>query len=107
MWMERGWRTVWMPRVRLVVRAGPTRLVFGAVWIAAVPLFAWGVRVLYIPLLGAALANRDAWLATGLIVVATLLGLAAHGLAHVAVAALLRAELPAELSLYPLGDAAQ
>jgi PDZ domain-containing protein len=96
-----------LQRVRLRVRAGPTRIELGAVWIGVVPLLAWGVRVGYLPLLGAALNNRDAWLATGLIVVATLVGLCGHALAHVAVAVLLRGDLPAELPLYPLGDAAQ
>src|SRR5579875_1966924 len=96
-----------LARVRCAITVGPARLVFGASWIVILPLLVWGVHAAYVPLLGAALNDRDAWLAAGTIAAATLLALFLHGLAHAGVARALGNPLPPEISIYPLGDAAQ
>lgn len=94
-------------RVQLTWGTDTVRIAFSPIWLVVLPLMVYGVRVLYVPLLGAALSSRDAWLAALTIVGGTLLGLIAHCLAHAGVARALHAVLPPELPLYPLGDAAQ
>ncbi len=96
-----------LPRFWPSLPIGSTRLVFGPIWIAVMPLSLWGARVAYVPLLGAALSGRDAWLATAALVALSVLALLMHGLTHVAVARALRHPLPPEIPIYPLGDAAQ
>lgn len=105
-------RLTWVKRLpvhRLNVRMklGGTTLTWGASWLLVLPAAWWAVAALYLPILGAPMDRSEDWAVAIVIVLLMPASLLAHGMAHVLVARMVRTEVPQELPMYVLGDAAQ
>lgn len=67
----------------------------------------WGVRAIYVPLLGSALSIAMAWWSAVAVVALLILSLGFHALGHIVAARLTHSEVPTRVPVYPLGDSSQ
>jgi len=92
---------------RLSLRRGRIRFSPNISWIFVVPVGLWIIRAYYLPILGVGLTRAELWITGLLIVLSVAISLMAHAFGHIYAARALTPELPAELNLSLLGDAAQ
>jgi Lon-like protease len=83
------------------------RLRWGLSWLIVLPVTAWGVSTIYLPLFSDKLSQTENWAVTAVIIVCMALSLLLHLLGHVYVARLTQGEAPEALTIFLFGDAAQ
>ena len=76
-------------------------------WLLILPMSVWGIAMLYLPLLGEPLSPARTWAITFLITVLIAMSLTGHVVGHAAAARLLNMAVPARISVFLFGDAAQ
>jgi PDZ domain-containing protein len=89
------------------VHLGRTPLFLGVSWLLFLPFGVWATATYYVVILGPGIEGNDVWVVSLAAVLLVAASVAAHGLAHVIVARAIKADRPARVGLYPLGDAAQ
>jgi Lon-like protease len=98
------------PQVRKIVLSlpfGRTKITLGLIWLLVAPVTLWLIATVYVPIVAGILPPWETWLLAILIGLLSLGCLVVHALVHLYVARAYRSELPAQIPLYPLGDAAQ
>ncbi|MBX2997028.1 MAG: PDZ domain-containing protein [Caldilineaceae bacterium] len=96
-----------MRNFALSLPVGGTRIRWGLSWLLVAPVALWLIATIYVPIAAGILRPWETWLLTILIGLLSAACLLLHALAHIVVARAYGGELPAQIPIYPLGDAAQ
>jgi PDZ domain-containing protein len=83
------------------------RIKFGFTWLAVIPVSAWAISTMYLPLFSENLNQTENWAVTLTILIFIGISLVCHILAHLYITRITHSQLPLELTLLIFGDAAQ
>jgi Lon-like protease len=83
------------------------KIKFGFTWLAVIPVSAWAISTVYIPLFSEHLSQAENWAVTLTILLLMGISLYCHVLAHLYVAHIRHDRTPNEMSIFIFGDAAQ
>jgi PDZ domain-containing protein len=97
----------WSSIARLYEWSHRARFLPNISWLLVLPVSIWGIAALYLPLLGEPLSPARTWATTFLIIVLITMSLTGHVVGHTAAARLLNRAVPAKISVFLFGDAAQ
>jgi PDZ domain-containing protein len=83
------------------------KIKFGFTWLAIIPVSAWAISTIFIPLFSEHLSQAENWVVTITIVLLMGLSVYCHMLAHLYAARITGHKTPTEVAVFIFGDAAQ
>jgi PDZ domain-containing protein len=83
------------------------KIKFGFTWLAVIPVSAWAISTIFLPLFSENLSRVENWAVTLTILLLMGASLVCHALAHLYVAQIIHNKTPDEIAIFIFGDAAQ
>jgi Lon-like protease len=96
-----------MKQVTLPTEYHYPKITFGFTWLAVIPLSAWAISTIYIPLFSEHLTQIENWAVTLTILILMGLSLVCHAFAHLVAARMSHNRTPDQMAIFIFGDAGQ